>query len=70
MARAVASGKSNREVARQLYISVKTVEFHVSQILVRLGVDGRAEIAAALGDGPADRPVGRGADHAVAGRPS
>ncbi len=70
VARAVGSGKSNREVARELYISVKTVEFHVSQILVRLGVDGRAEIAAALGDGPADRPVGRGADHAVAGRPS
>ncbi|MGH3407435.1 MAG: response regulator transcription factor [Streptosporangiaceae bacterium] len=74
VARAVASGKSNREVARELYISVKTVEFHVSQILVRLGVDGRAEITAALGDHAADRPVGRGpdrgADHAVAGRPS
>jgi DNA-binding CsgD family transcriptional regulator len=58
VARAVASGKSNREVASQLYISIKTVEFHVSQILCRLGVDSRAEIAAALGD------------HAVAGRPS
>jgi DNA-binding NarL/FixJ family response regulator len=54
----VASGKSNREVAGELYITVKTVEFHVSQILVRLGVDSRAEIAAALGD------------RAAAGRPS
>ncbi|HEX3490085.1 MAG TPA: AAA family ATPase [Streptosporangiaceae bacterium] len=57
VARAVASGKSNREVAGELYITVKTVEFHMSQILVRLGVDSRAEIAAALAYG------------AVAGRP-
>jgi DNA-binding NarL/FixJ family response regulator len=48
VARSVAAGKSNREVARDLYISVKTVEFHVSQILTRLAVDSRGEIAAAL----------------------
>jgi DNA-binding CsgD family transcriptional regulator len=70
VARAVASGKSNREVAGQLYITVKTVEFHVSQILVRLGVDCRAEIAAALGDRAADHPADHPADRAVAGRPS
>ena len=56
VARAVASGKSNREMARQLYISVKTVEFHVSQILVRLGVDGRAESPPRWAIGP---PIGR-----------
>jgi DNA-binding CsgD family transcriptional regulator len=48
VARSVAAGKSNREVARDLYISVKTVEFHVSQILTRLAVDSRGEIATAL----------------------
>jgi DNA-binding CsgD family transcriptional regulator len=48
VARAVASGKSNRDVATDLYISVKTVEFHVHQILTRLSIDTRAEIAAAL----------------------
>jgi DNA-binding CsgD family transcriptional regulator/tetratricopeptide (TPR) repeat protein len=48
VARAVASGKSNRDVATDLYISVKTVEFHVHQILTRLSIDSRAEIAAAL----------------------
>ena len=48
VARAVASGKSNRDIATELYISVKTVEFHVNQILMRLGVDSRAEVAAAL----------------------
>jgi DNA-binding CsgD family transcriptional regulator/Tfp pilus assembly protein PilF len=48
VARAIATGKSNREVARELYISVKTVEFHVGQILTRLGVDSRGEIEKAL----------------------
>ena len=48
VARAVASGKSNRDISTELYISVKTVEFHVNQILMRLGVDSRAEVATAL----------------------
>ena len=48
VARAVAAGKSNRQVARDLYVTVKTVEYHVSQIFTRLGIDARADIAAAL----------------------
>jgi len=48
VARAVAEGKSNRQVARELYITVKTVEYHVSQIFAKLGIDARADIAAAL----------------------
>ena len=48
VARAVADGKSNRQVARELYITVKTVEYHVSQIFAKLGIDARADIAAAL----------------------
>jgi DNA-binding CsgD family transcriptional regulator len=48
VAKAVAAGKSNEQVARDLYITVKTVEYHVSQIFTRLGIDARAEIAAAL----------------------
>jgi len=50
VARAVAQGKTNRQVASELYVSVKTVEFHLSQILARLGVDSRAQIAQALAD--------------------
>ena len=49
VARAAAAGKSNREIAAELYISVKTVEFHLAQILARLGVDARTQIADALG---------------------
>ena len=48
VARAVADGKSNRQVARDLYITVKTVEYHVSQIFAKLGIDGRADVAGAL----------------------
>ena len=48
MARAIATGKTNQQVARDLYITVKTVEYHVSQIFTRLGVDARAEIAGGL----------------------
>jgi ATP/maltotriose-dependent transcriptional regulator MalT len=49
VARAVAAGKSNREIAGELYISVKTVEFHLGQILARLDLDSRTQIADALG---------------------
>ncbi|MCG5218622.1 helix-turn-helix transcriptional regulator [Streptosporangium sp. KLBMP 9127] len=42
----VARGKSNREVAEELYISVKTVSVHVSNILAKLGVASRGEAAA------------------------
>ncbi len=48
VAEAVMAGKSNREIANEFYVSIKTVEFHINQILTRLGVDSRAEIGPAL----------------------
>ncbi len=39
-------GRTNRQVARQLYISEKTVSVHVSNILAKLGVHSRTEAAA------------------------
>ena len=39
-------GRTNRQVARQLYISEKTVSVHVSSVLAKLGVRSRAEAAA------------------------
>jgi DNA-binding CsgD family transcriptional regulator len=44
--RLVAQGRSNGEIARQLYISAKTVSVHVSNILAKLGASGRTEAAA------------------------
>ena len=42
----VAEGRSNSEIARQLFISAKTVSVHVSNILAKLGASGRTEAAA------------------------
>jgi DNA-binding NarL/FixJ family response regulator len=39
----VAQGKSNQEIARQLFVSVKTVRNHVSNILLKLQVADRAQ---------------------------
>jgi DNA-binding CsgD family transcriptional regulator/tetratricopeptide (TPR) repeat protein len=42
----VAQGRSNSEIARQLYISAKTVSVHVSNILAKFGASGRTEAVA------------------------
>lgn len=41
----VAEGLSNRQIAERLYLSVRTVENHVTHILVKLGFESRARIA-------------------------
>jgi DNA-binding CsgD family transcriptional regulator len=48
VAKAVAAGLSNREVASQLYLSPKTVEFHLSSIFAKLGVSSRHQLAARI----------------------
>ena len=39
----VAQGKSNQEISRQLFVSLKTVRNHVSNILIKLQVADRAQ---------------------------
>ena len=43
----VVSGKSNRDIARALFISPKTVSVHVSALLRKFGVSGRWDLSAA-----------------------
>ena len=44
--RLVALGRTNREIGRELFISVKTASVHVSNILRKVGVANRTEAAA------------------------
>ncbi|MFE3325502.1 AAA family ATPase [Streptomyces sp. NPDC059176] len=44
--RLVAVGRTNRQIAEELFISPKTASVHVSNILGKLGVAGRVEAAA------------------------
>lgn len=52
VAAAVVTGASNREVAAELFLSPKTIEFHLGQIYRKLGVHSRTQLAAALRDAP------------------
>ena len=42
----VAAGKTNQAIAAELFLSEKTVERHVSNILTKLGVGSRTAAAA------------------------
>ena len=42
----VAAGRTNRQIAEQLFVSEKTASVHVSNILRKLGVTSRFEAAA------------------------
>jgi DNA-binding CsgD family transcriptional regulator len=46
VARLVASGLSNREAAAQLYLSPRTVEYHLASVFTKLGVGSRHQLAA------------------------
>jgi len=41
----IAKGRSNQEVADELFIGIKTVKFHVTNILGKLGVEDRTQAA-------------------------
>jgi NarL family two-component system response regulator LiaR len=43
--RLLAQGKSNQDIADQLIIGIKTVKFHVTNILAKLGVEDRTQAA-------------------------
>jgi DNA-binding CsgD family transcriptional regulator len=45
----VALGKSNKTIARELGISEQTVKNHVSELLFKLGVESRTQLALKVG---------------------
>jgi len=54
VAHLVASGKSNREVAGELYLSTKAIEYHLGNVFAKLNVRSRHELAGRLATAAAD----------------
>jgi DNA-binding NarL/FixJ family response regulator len=48
VARLAAQGRSNKQIASELYVTVHTVEKHLSHVYAKLGVHSRGQLAAAL----------------------
>ena len=48
MARLAATGRSNRAIANELFVTVKAVEWHLGNAYRKLDIRGRGDLAAAL----------------------
>ncbi|OCC22115.1 LuxR family transcriptional regulator [Prescottella equi] len=46
----VAAGKSNKEAAGELFLSVKTIQYHLTRAYAKLGLRSRSELAALFRD--------------------
>ncbi|MFI7024983.1 LuxR C-terminal-related transcriptional regulator [Micromonospora sp. NPDC049900] len=52
IARLVAEGATNREIAGRMFLSTRTVDHHLRNVFHRLGVRSRTELTRALGGAP------------------
>ena len=50
VAEMAAQGQTNREIAQALFVSLRTVETHLTHAFQKLGIDSRTRLAAALED--------------------
>lgn len=48
VARTLAAGRTTREAASALFLSPKTIEYHLRNVYAKLGIRSRGELAAAL----------------------
>ena len=55
VARLVATGRTNRQAAGELYVSVKTIEYHLGNIFAKLGIRSRKDLITRTG-APQPRP--------------
>lgn len=52
IAELVATGLSNKEVASELFVTVTTVESHLSKVYAKLGIRSRTQLARHVGASP------------------
>ncbi|MFB9682819.1 response regulator transcription factor [Amycolatopsis plumensis] len=56
VANAIGEGKTNAEIAKELYMSLPTVKAHVTRLLGKLGLNNRVQIALLAHDAGQHRP--------------
>jgi len=63
IAELAAAGRTNRQIAQELYVTLKTVEGHLAQAYAKLAIPGRGQLAEALEGGKVQggHPVVEGA---------
>jgi DNA-binding CsgD family transcriptional regulator len=54
IARLVAEGKTNRDVAATLFVTPKTVEYHLTRVYRKLGIHSRSELVRRMADEEAE----------------
>jgi DNA-binding CsgD family transcriptional regulator len=57
IARLAVGGHTNSEIGAELFLSARTVEWHLSKLYSKLGIVSRRELRAALARLGSDRPL-------------
>jgi DNA-binding NarL/FixJ family response regulator len=68
IARLARDGRTNPQIGAELYISPRTVEWHLNKVFVKLGISSRRGLRDALPEDPGIGPAVPGRDERVQAR--